>query len=336
MALRFRTTTLLWGIFVALGAAALGLRVRHPESVALPWLTGGLLVLVGLRVLGLLRECWRGSMPLSRLLLPSLVLVEGLGLLLSGASRLALRLRMGTALALEVLLLVLAIRAWRSARHRPGTWPEQRLAAAFEALVPPRAARLMALELVMLGSAFGFLLGGFREPAPAGFSHHREAALRAILPALPLMIPGDFLLTRALFSGHSPWLRWFLHGSTLYAVLWLVGLYATTKARPHQLRNGQLELHQGLLKSVSLPVAQVVSAAPLPDFDDDWARHANMKGVEKLVAKGSPVLELRLSEPVQVQGLLGLGRPTTRLAVSVDEPAAFLQALSEGQACPCA
>jgi len=328
MASRFRPSALLWGLFVALGGVVLWLRLRHPESAALPWLTRGLLLLVGLRVLAMVREWWQGQVPLTRLLLPSLILVEGLGLELTQASSLALRLRLGTALGLEILLLVLGLRAWRSASHRPGTWPEERLAEAFEALVPPRAARLLALELVMLGSAFGFLCVGFRTAAPTGFSHHREAALRAILPALPLMIPGDFLLTRALFSGQAPWLRWFLHGSTIYAVLWLVGLYASIKARPHQIRDGQLELHQGLLKSVRLPVATVLSAAPLPDFNDDWARHDYMKGVEKLVAKGNTMLELRLAEPVRVLGLLGLGRPTTRLAVSADDPAAFLAALA--------
>ena len=329
MTSRFRPFTLLWGLFVALGGAVLWLRLRHPESSALPGLTGGLLALLGLRVLTMVREWWRGQVALTRLLLPSVILVEGLGLELAHASSLALRLRLGTALGLEVLLLVLGFRAWQSASHRPDAWPEERLALAFEALVSPRLARLLALDLVMVGSAFWFLFGGFRKAAPAGFSHHREAALGAILPALPLMIPGDFLLTRALFSGQAPWLRWFLHGSTVYAVLWLVGLYATIKARPHQLKSGQLELHQGLLKSVSLPVANVLSAGPLPDFDDDWARRAHMKGMEKLVAKGNRILELNLSEPVQVMGLLGLGRPTTRLAVSVDDPAAFLAALGK-------
>ena len=51
-----------------------------------------------------------------------------------------------------------------AARHEDGAEP------AFEALVPPKAARLLALELVMLGSAFGFLFGGFRKAAPAGTS----------------------------------------------------------------------------------------------------------------------------------------------------------------------
>jgi hypothetical protein len=240
--------------------------------------------------------------------------------------------RFGTAVVLEVLLLILAVRAWRLAQSLPGAWPEVRIAGAFEAFVPPRAAHLMALELVMLGSALRFLFGGFRTPAPAGFSHHREAALRSILPIVPLLIPGDFLLLKVVSSGLAPWLRWTLHGSTVYAVLWLVGFYATLKARPHQIHEGEVQLHLGLIKSCTFPASLVESAAPLPDFNDDWARHAYMKGMQKLVAKGNAVLELTLSEPVRVQGLLGPGRPTLRLAVSMDDPSAFIAALGR----PCA
>ena len=290
-----------------------------------------LLALLALRVAALLRDWCLGRLPGTRVLLPAVLLVEGLGLIHSqsseGASNLTLQLRVGTALALEILLLLLAVRALRQARSLPGTWPEDYFAAAFEAFVPPRVARLMALELVMLGSAVRFLLGGFREAAPAGFSHHREAALRTILPVLPLMIPGDFLLMKAISTGLAPWLRWMLHGSTVYAVLWLVGLYATLKARPHQVREGCVQLHLGLMKACSFPVGLVVSAAPLPEFEDDWARHAYMKGMPKLAAKGNAVLELKLSEPIRVKGLLGPGRPTQRLAVSVDDPSAFLGAL---------
>jgi len=325
-------SALLWGAFLALGGMALFLRLRAPGHRALPWITAALLGLLALRVLALIRDWRQGRIPGTRILLPALILVEGLGLILTRASDLTLKLRLGTALALEVLLLFLAVRAWRKARMLPGEWPEDRIAAAFEAFVPPRAARLMALELVMLGSALRFLGGGFRDTAPKGFSHHRESGLHAFLPALPLLIPGDFLLMKALFSGLAPWLRWTLHGSTVYAVLWLFGFYATLRARPHQIHDGQVRLHQGLVKSVAFPASWVLSAAPLPEFDDDWARHAHMKGVQRLVARGAPVLELKLSEPVRVLGLLGPGRPTHRLAVSVDDPSAFLVALGQ----PCA
>jgi len=327
MARLTRPSSLLWGLFFALGGMALALRLRAPGHPALTWITTSLLALLAMRVVALIHDWRLGRVPGTRVLLPAVLLVEGLGLIHGPASNLALQLRMGTALALEILLLFLAVRAVRGARSLPGTWPEDRIAAAFGAFVPPRAARLMALELVMLGSAVRFLFGGFREAAPAGFTHHREAALRAILPAVPLMIPGDFLLMKAISTGLAPWLRWLLHGSTAYALLWLVGLYATLKARPHQIREGCVQLHLGLMKACSFPVGLVASAGPLPEFEDDWARQAYMKGMPKLVAKGNAVLELKLSEPIRVTGLLGPGRPTQRLAVSVDDPSAFLAAL---------
>ena len=332
MTLRVRSSSLLWGLFVALGSAVLVLRLQQPGHPALPRLTVALLLLLTLRLTALVRDWRAGQLPPTRLLLPAVLLAEGLGLAMAGASPTATTVRFATAAGLEALLLVLAARTLRQTRTLPGNWPEDRIATAFAAFVPPRAARLMALELVMLGSALHFLFGGYRQEAPEGFSHHREAALRAILPALPLMIPGDFLLTNTLLKGTAPWLRWLLHGSSVYGVLWLVGYYATLKARPHRLRNGRLELNLGLLKSVTLPAGQVLAASPLPAFDDDWARHAYMKGVEKLVAKGNAMLELKLSVPVQVTGLLGPGRPTDRLAVSVDDPSAFLAALGQ----PCA
>ncbi|MBI1751338.1 MAG: hypothetical protein HY014_07795 [Acidobacteria bacterium] len=327
MARTFRSASLLWGLFLALGGAALALRLWAPNHGMLPWITGALLTLLGLRTAGLCLDCRRRRLPATRILLPALILVEGLGMALSNTSHRIMQVRLGTAFLLEALLLTLAVRAWRNARTLPGAWPEDRVAQAFEAFVPPRAARLMALELVLLGSALRFLCGGFRDPAPPGFSHHREAALGTFLPALPLLIPGDILLLHALFPHLAPWLRWILHGSTVYAVLWLFGLYATLKARPHQLRDGQLHLHQGLLKSVVFPADWIRAIAPLPEFDTDWARMAHMKGVQRLVAPGAPVLELSLREPVQVRGFLGLGRPATRLVVSVDDPAAFRAAL---------
>ena len=322
-----RPSTLLWGAFLTLGGMALALRLWLPGHWALPWLSSGLGCLLALRVASLLWDWRQGRVPGTRVLLPAIILAEGLGLVFTGGSQAALRVRLGTALALEMLLLVLAVRAWKASQTQPGAWPEDRISAAFGAFVPTRAARLMALELVMLGSAIQFLFGGFRHSAPEGFSHHRESALAGILPAIPLMIPGDFLLMKALFSGLAPWLRWTLHGSTVYAVLWLFGFYATLKTRPHQVSDGWVSLRLGLMKSVSFPAGLVQSATPLPEFADDWARHAHLKGVGKLVAKGAPVLELKLSEPVQVLGLLGPGRPTQRLAVSFDDPSAFLAAL---------
>lgn len=330
---RIRPSSLLWALFLLLGGTALVLRLRAPAHRALPLLAAALLVLLALRVATLVRDWLRERSPSTRILLPAVILAEGLGLLLTRTSHLAFQVRLGTALALEILLLILAVRAWRAARLLPGAWPEDRIATAFEAFVPPRAARLMALELVLLGSALRFLGGGFRAPAPAGFSLHQETFLRAFLPVLPLLLPADLFLVHALFPRMAPWLRGCLHFATVYAVLWMVGLYATLRQRPHTVDATAVSLHMGLLGSLTLRREQILSAAPLPEFDDDWARREHMKGMHKLLRTGAPAVELRLTDKVACTGPLGPSDlHSDRVAVSVDEPAAFLAALGR----PCA
>jgi hypothetical protein len=330
---RLRPSSLLWALLLVLGGTALILRLRAPAHRALPLLAAALLVLLALRVATLVRDWLRERIPGTRILLPAVILAEGFGLLLTRTSHLAFQLRLGTALALELLLLVLALRAWRNARRLPGAWPEDRVAAAFEAFVPARAARLMALELVLLGSALRFLGGGFREAAPAGFSLHRETFLRAFLPVLPLLLPADLFLVHALFPRMAPWLRWCLHFATIYSVLWMVGLYATLRQRPHTVDATSVSLHMGLLGSLRLRRDQILWAAPLPQFDDDWARREHLQGMHKLLRTGAPAVELRLTARVACLGPLGPSAlHSDRVAVSVDEPAAFLAALGR----PCA
>ena len=93
MARLTRPSSLLWGFFLALGGVALALRLRAPGHPALTWITTSLLALLALRVVALVRDWRRGRIPGTRILLPALLLVEGLGLVLTQASRPALQLR---------------------------------------------------------------------------------------------------------------------------------------------------------------------------------------------------------------------------------------------------
>ena len=251
MARPVRPSSLLWGLFLALGGTALVLRLRVPGHWALPWITATLLLLLALRVIAMVWDWQRGRIPGTRILLPVLILVEGLGLILTRTSHRALRVRLGTALALEIMLL----------------------------------------------------------------------------------IPTDLFLIHALFPRMAPWLRWSLHVSTVYSVLWMIGLYVTLKQRPHQIDETFVSLHMGLLGALRVRSDQILAAAPFPEFDDDWVKREYMKGMHKLLRTGAPAVELRLAGPVACTGVMGpSSRRYDRVAVSVDDPSAFLAALGR----PCA
>jgi hypothetical protein len=238
------------------------------------------------------------------------VIVEGVGLLWQG-SALLWQARLAVALVLEIVFVTVAV---REVRRAGGSEPlEVRCARAFGALLPPRLARLAAFEIVIVGSALRFLLGGWRRPVPPGFTYHRESGLRMLLPMLPLLAAGDVLLLELVLLPHAAaWLRVVAHVLAIYGLVWLVGLYASLRARPHQLALGRLVLHRGMLRQLEVPLAEIESIDRLPSFADDWKKRAYCKGALRLDVAGPTVLELRLA--------------TRRVLVAVDDPEAFLAA----------
>ncbi len=270
-----------------------------------------MLVVLGLvvvRLAFLVRAVACGKLPWTRLLLPSIVVIEGIGL----AGHAMWQVRLGTAVALEITFVVVAIRALR---RKGGELPEIGIARALEALVPAAIARLAAIELVIVGLAARFVAGGWRRPTPAGFTYHRENGLRMMLPMLPLLAVGDILLLELVILPHAAlWLRIVLHVLAGYGLVWLIGLYASARARPHRLVDGRLELHRGVLRRAVVEVAQIASVMPLPSFADDWKKRAYLKGTVRLDLGAAHVLELKL-------------RDGTRMIVGVDDPAAFTAAV---------
>jgi hypothetical protein len=257
----------------------------------------------------------------TRLLLPSLLMLE----LASWLWHLDLwPLRIGAIVALETAFVLVAI---RELRRRAGDPLQARLASAFGAFVPQPIARFAAFELVILGSALRFVAG--RCPSPPGFTYHRESGLRVLLPLLPLLAVGDILLLELVVLPHAaPWLRVVVHALALYGLVWLIGIYAALRARPHQLDHDMVRLHRGLVRRIDIPRASIRSIEPLPAFADDWKKRAYTRGAIRLDVGGPTILELHLDAPVRPVGIFGEGRPGTRVLLAVDEPAAFTAALT--------
>jgi hypothetical protein len=313
-----------WPLFIALSLAALVARWKAPAL--LPWLTRALLALLALRVLAMAFEARAKLLPWTRLLLPAVLLVEGLGLAVH-PSPLWSALKLASAAVLELALLVFLLLRMARLAPEPGVLPEDHLAKPLEAFLPPRAARLIALEFVVIGGGLRFLFGGWRRPDPPGFSYHRESVLGPFLLALPLLMAADVLLLDLLLRRFSPWIRWSVHGLDLYGLLWVFGLWASMRARPHRIEDGAVHLHHGFLGSLSLRRDQIEGEEQLPAFGDDWARLRYMKGVAQLAVPGPDQVLLKLREPLAATGLLGRAKAKERVLVAVDDVQSFRAAL---------
>ncbi len=326
---------LVWPLFLALALAGLLLRWKAPAlsfhgRSALAWLGLGSLALLALRLFLMAFEARARALPWTRLLLPAVLLVEGLGLVVH-PTPLWNTIKLATGGALELALIVFLV--WRMARLQPESdvLPEEHLARPLEAFLPPRAARLMALEFVIIGGGLRFALGGWRRPLPEGFSYHRESILKVALAILPLLLLGDLLMMEVLLRHVSPWIRGTVHALDLYGIFWLLGLWASMRARPHRIEGDTLQLHHGFLGHLRLRRDQIEGEEPLPEFNDDWAKLRFMKGVAQLAVPGPPQILLKLKEPVAAVGLLGLAKPKDRALIAVDDPESFRAAWTAGK-----
>src|SRR5262249_74374 len=130
------------------------------------------------------------------------------------------------------------------------------------------------------------------------------------------------------------WIRIAVHVLALYGVIWLIGLWASFRCRPHRIDDGRAILHRGLLRHVEVPLDQIVSVGPMPTFSDDWKLRASPNRPIRIGVSGAATLEIRLRVPVQPIGVLGPGPARDHLIVSVDEPTAFIAALGASATTP--
>jgi hypothetical protein len=295
------------------------------------WLAalGIFLVLLAIRVAVLTAAVLRGELRWSRLLLPGIVLVEGLGIWSAGGGPGWQVVRLATAIGLELALVVLAIHhLWREPRS--DELSEDRLARPLGHLLPPRVARLIALELTVMGLALRYLLGGWRQPARPGFTYHRDAALRMLLPVLPLIAAADVVLLELVILPHAArWIRIVVHVLAIYGVFWLIGVWASLRVRPHRIHEGRATLHRGLLRHVDVSLDQIASIGAMPTFSDDWKLRAYRKGAIRIDISGPATLDIRLRVPIQPIGMFGPGPASDHLIVAVDDPIAFTAALGQ-------
>jgi hypothetical protein len=88
-------------------------------------------------------------------------------------------------------------------------------------------------------------------------------------------------------------------------VIWLIGLYASLRARPHRIHDGQATLHRGVLGHIEVALDQIASIGVLPTFGDDWKLRAYRKGATRIDVSGPTILDIRLHAPFRPIGVLG-------------------------------
>ena len=241
---------------------------------------------------------------------------------------LSLRAGIAVALVLETLLLVVLVveaaafrRAYRDAR-RDGGGRGAALGAGAEAVWPPVLVRLVRSEV----GVFRALWWAARRRSDVGPGD------------VPLPYAGRFglvlgagtalgVLETAVVHVLLPWetARWVLLVLSLYALVWVLGSGLSLFQRPHLLRDDELVLRFGHLRSVVVPISGLVAVRRSVESEH---QRMLLREADRLVLSvmGDSNVELRVDPPVHVAGQ---DEPVARVAFWVDDPQAAVRLLRD-------
>ena len=186
-----------------------------------------------------------------------------------------------------------------------------------------RPLRPVVGELAMLRYALWFGRAA-AEPAAVPFTAYRQSAFRATMGALLLASGVEMLVAHLLLVRWSAVAAGAALVLSLYSVLFVLGHLRAVVLRPTVVTaDGRLRLRVGFVWQVDLPLTEIVEAYQLPAAA--ILRPETLNLAKLLLTEPNVLLVLRA--PAPVRGLYGLTRRRQRLALYVDDPQAFIEAV---------
>jgi hypothetical protein len=116
----------------------------------------------------------------------------------------------------------------------------------------------------------------------------------------------------------KPWIAWVSTVSSAYALVWLVGDAQLIRLYPIAIAGGALRVRVGIRWRATIALFDIASVTE--------SRSVPQGALS--VAVLEPTVLVTLCTPVEVVGLLGRRRRADRIAMTIDEPAAFIAAVS--------
>jgi hypothetical protein len=162
-----------------------------------------------------------------------------------------------------------------------------------------------------------------RVPHPPGHAYGSGSPLVAFACLAPFLLLGEGLALDQFIHG-AAWriVHWSL---SAYAVLYLFGIVASVRERPHRIADGTLTVACGALASAKLPLSAIEEVTVIAD-------DAEVPPEERLFLPGTSRVRLRLKTPQRISRLFGRPRQVHGIVVSADDPTSFCKAIDLARA----
>jgi len=182
------------------------------------------------------------------------------------------------------------------------------------ARLPARVATILASELAVVVLA---LTGWFRRPRPGAMSM-RSTGWMTIPWLIGFLVIGETVATHLLLALWSPLAAWIATASSAYLLLWVIADTQAIRLYPVEISGATLHVRLGVRWRAAIPRAQIASVTEI---------RAVPEGALDL-ALFEPTVLVTLRAPVELRGLLGKKRRGDRIALTIDDPQAFIAAVA--------
>lgn len=266
-----------------------------------------------------------------KMVVPLVVLVE-LVLVLSGIMELGDAILV--VIGLEVLLMlvgisgvILVFRRYGQVR-RAGLNASEALEGGLSLVLPAAVARLVTHELRIFSALFRWIFRRSFRSVKLGqreFSYHKRSVLRSVMPLVIFVMPVELFIVHLFVYLLAPWewLTWALLTLELYALLWLLGLYASLVTAPYRLEETGLRVRQGVFAEGFIPYVQIMDVAreesKAPSYSDGL-QHSFAEDALYLATSGKTDVVLALNGPTSLRGFIRDSKPASYVCLAADDP----------------
>ena len=161
------------------------------------------------------------------------------------------------------------------------------------------------------------------------------ARLGVLLWGLALAIAIETMVLHLWLVAKHPLVAWTLLASNVLTIGWLVRDDRALGRTPIEVADGELRFRFGTRWRADIPLPMVASATRI-----DWRAAEALadpsrprdRSYLKATTIGAPNVLVTLREPVPVRGPLGIVRPVRTLGLCLDDPDAFIAAVSAAAA----
>jgi hypothetical protein len=229
---------------------------------------------------------------------------------------------------LEITVLSLVVvkvrKAVKQFRHLKTTQPDfyDLLTEVCQKLLPKKLVFPFATEVAMF--YYAFVQWGKRTIAAHEFTYHKKSGTIALFGAFIMAILVETVALHFLLTRWSAVAAWILTSLSIYTAIQVLAFAKALGQRPLSLQHTQLLLRYSIMHQTTIPYTDI---ALVELSSKELEKDKLTRTLSPLGALEGHNVVLHLKRPNTLIGLYGVKRKYTRLALLVDEPQRFKEAV---------